>query len=404
MFRERRGCPSIMVNTKHDTTSYENCSYQREIYDGNALHDAFLKSRKGSAWKPQVQKFRMNYLTELASISTDMKNRTYTFSPTSEFILHERGRVRPVVGEQIRDRVAEHSLCDEFLTPLVRPKLVYDNGASLEGKGIDFTRNRLLVHLRKYYAEHKTNDGYILLIDFSKYYDNILHDRLLEMYSDIVYNDTAFWFIEQVLKQSEVDVSYMSEEEFENCLDVLFNSLDYFALGHEVRTGEKFMKKHLNIGSQPAQSSGILYSTPFDNYIKIVKSEKYFGRYMDDSYVIHRDKEHLQELLKELVGVAESLGITINMKKTRIVPLSSYWRYLQIQYSLTDTGRVVRKINPKRLTAMRRKMKKLAPQMQFEPFKDWFYSWFNNHCKIMSKQQRNNMLTLFKEVSELCLS
>ena len=398
-----------MVNAKHDTDTYE-CAfsgrngYQREIFDGNALHEAFLKSRKGSAWKPQVQKFRMNMLSELASISNDLKDRSYEFSPTTEFVLSERGKTRPIVGEHIRDRVAEHSLCDEYLIDAVQPKLIYDNGASVKGKGIGFTRERLLTHLRKYYNENKTNEGYILIIDFSKYYDNILHDRLYEMFSHIVPNDTALWFLEQVLKQSEVDVSYMSDEEFENCLGELFNSLDYFKLGYEVRTGEKFMKKHLNIGSQPAQSSGILYTTPFDNYIKIVKSEKYYGRYMDDSYVIHRSKEHLQELLKELIVVAGELGITINEKKTRIVPLSSYWRYLQIQYSLTETGRIVQKINPKRLTAMRRKMKKLAPNTPYHEFEWWFYAWFRNHYKLMSKLQRNNIINLFKEVSQLCIS
>ena len=35
----------MMVNTKHDTTSYENCSCQREIYDGNALYDAYLRAK-----------------------------------------------------------------------------------------------------------------------------------------------------------------------------------------------------------------------------------------------------------------------------------------------------------------------------------------------------------------------
>lgn len=38
----------MMVNTKHDTTSYENCSCQREIYDGNALYDAYLRAKSGS--------------------------------------------------------------------------------------------------------------------------------------------------------------------------------------------------------------------------------------------------------------------------------------------------------------------------------------------------------------------
>ena len=55
----------MMVNTKHDTTSYENCSCQREIYDGNALYDAYLRAKSGSDWKPQVQRYEMTYLLNL---------------------------------------------------------------------------------------------------------------------------------------------------------------------------------------------------------------------------------------------------------------------------------------------------------------------------------------------------
>lgn len=37
-----------MVNTKHDTTSYENCGYQREIFDGNLLYESFLRAKQNS--------------------------------------------------------------------------------------------------------------------------------------------------------------------------------------------------------------------------------------------------------------------------------------------------------------------------------------------------------------------
>ena len=50
---------SNKVNAKHDTATYECCGYQREIFDGNALYDAFLKAKQGSDWKPQVQKYEM---------------------------------------------------------------------------------------------------------------------------------------------------------------------------------------------------------------------------------------------------------------------------------------------------------------------------------------------------------
>lgn len=390
-----------MVNTKHDTTSYESCGYQREIFDGNSLYDSFKRAKQGSDWKPQVQKFEMTYLLELSRIQSDLKNKTYQFLPATNFIINERGKTRCISGEQVPDRIVKHSLCDEILTPNIRKYLIYDNGASLTGRGIDFTRRRLLVHLRKYYAQHQSNDGYILLIDFSKYYDNIRHDILMEQFKAITDNEHALWLLEKILDRSKVDVSYMSDEEYAVCMTTVFNSLVHDKIDRKLLTGEKFMAKHLNIGDQVAQVAGIAYPMEIDNYIKIVRGIKFYGRYMDDSYVISDSKEKLQETISEIVTIASRIGITVNTNKTRICKLSDYWRFLQVQYSLTDTGRVIQKINPKRLTCMRRKMKKLVSILPPKEFEEWYNSWFRNHYKIMSKKQRENMDTLFQQLKEV---
>lgn len=96
-------------------------------------------------------------------------------------------------------------------------------------------------------------------------------------------------------------------------------------------------------------------------------------------------------------------GITVNVHKTRIVPLDSYWRFLQVQYSLTDTGRIIKKIHPKRLAAMRSKMKKRAPYMLLKEYLDWYNAWFQSYYKIMSRKQRENMDTLRDQLKEECL-
>lgn len=203
------------------------------------------------------------------------------------------------------------------------------------------------------------------------------------------------------VERSRIDVSYMSDEEYEHCLDRLFDSLLYQYMNPKLFTGEKFMGKHLNIGDQVAQTAGISYRIRIDNYVKIVRGVKFYAGYMDDSYAIHESKEFLQELLEDIVEIANELGITVNTRKTRICKLSEHWRFLQVQYSLTDTGRVIQKINPKRLTAMRRKMKKLAPKLTEKEFTDFYKSWFKNHYKIMSKKQRSNMDTLFNQLKEV---
>ncbi len=121
---------------------------------------------------------------------------------------------------------------------------------------------------------------------------------------------------------------------------------------------------------------------------------------MDDSYAIHESKEFLEELLQGIIAVAKELGITVNIRKTRICKLSRLWRFLQVQYSLTDTGRVIQKINPKRLTNMRRKMKKLVHILTEKEFDDWYGSWFRNHYRIMSRLQRENMDTLYNQLKK----
>lgn len=390
----------LMVNAKHDAASYESCGYMREIYDGNSLYDAMRKAAQGSDWKPQVQHFEMTYLLGLAQMQADLRVHRYKFLPSSNFILKERSKTRFISGEQFPDRIVKHSLCDEVLTPSIQKYLIYDNGASQKDKGIDFTRRRLLVHLRQYYQEHGSNEGYILLMDYSKYYDNIRHDELYDRLSKYVQNDTALWLMGEILKRSKVDVSYMTDEEYRICMNEVFNSLEHDKIDRRLLTGEKFMDKHLNIGDQVAQIAGIAYPILVDNYIKIVKGQRYYARYTDDSYVIHESKEVLEELLDEVISVAASIGITVNTRKTRICKLSDFWRFLQIQYSLTETGRIVQKINPKRLTTMRRKMKKLVHILPPQEFDKWYLAWFKNHYKIMSEQQRENLDGLFKRLKE----
>lgn len=394
-----------MVNTKHDTHSYESTKngesgYQREIYNIEVLYEAFQKVKVGSDWKPQVQKFEMNLLTELVNIREELINRTFRFSPTNDFILNERGKTRLISGDSIRDRVVKRALCDEVLIPTIRKYLIHDNGASLKGKGISFTRDRLETHLKQFFLKNGNNEGWILLGDYTKFFDNIEHKRLMNMFRAIIDDELALWLLEKVLEQAQVDVSYMSNLEFADRLNIVFNSLEHQKIDKSLLTGEKYLEKHMNIGDQIAQVAGIFYPHRLDNYIKIVEGVKYFGRYMDDTYVIYEDKEYLIELYKRIEAEALNNGIFINKKKTRICKLSDYWRFLQIQYSLTDTGRIIKKINPKRLVSMRRKLKKLADILNEEDFINYYKAWFKNHYKLMSKIQRENMDKLFYELRE----
>lgn len=87
-----------MVNTKCDTSYYDSRGYQRKIFDGNVLYESKAKAMKGSDWKPQVQRFNMTYLLELSKMQRDLENMEYEFLPTTNFTLHERGKLRRITG------------------------------------------------------------------------------------------------------------------------------------------------------------------------------------------------------------------------------------------------------------------------------------------------------------------
>lgn len=286
--------------------------------------------------------------------------------------------------------------------PAIKDKVIYDNSASQVGKGVDFARRRFKIHLQKYYRHHG-NKGYILRIDFSKYYDNILHDEAYRQLTAVMDDPENMKLLSEIFDSFKVDVSYMTDEEYANSNSVKFDSIQYQTIPRSLKTGEKFMRKSVPIGDQTSQIVGIYYPHRIDNYCKIVKGIKYYGRYMDDIYIIHESKDFLRQTLKEITEMASQIGLHINEKKTQIYRIDKPFHFLQNVYFVTETGRIVEKINKKRLTRMRRKLKKLAEMVKrgerkLDDIQNMYRSWMGAYKKIMSKRQIKNMEQLYADL------
>lgn len=378
-------------------------TYEEILCDANNLYAAYKASIKGSKWKESTQRFMLNFLRYIFEIQDDLINRTLENGPVDEFELQERGKIRPITSIAVRDRIIRHVLCDELLIPKIRKKIIYDNCASLKGRGISMQRKRFEVHLRKYYKLHG-NEGYILFGDFTKFYDNIIHEiakqELLKLFDDDEFID---WLLTIIFDGFKVDVSYMSDEEYKSCMDDVFNKLDYRLIPKQKLTGEKFMAKSVNMGDQLSQAIGIYYPHPIDNYVKYVRSQKFYGRYSDDWYIMSPSKEELMDLLENIKRIAKGLGIHINEKKTRIVRISGTYKFLQIKYTLTDSRKIIKRINPDRVTTMRRKLKKLAVKVEngetvYENVEGMFRGWMGDFYKLLSRQQRTNLIKLYEDL------
>ena len=73
--------------------------------------------------------------------------------------------------------------------------------------------------------------------------------------------------------------------------------------------------------------------------------------------------------------------------------------------SLTDSGKIIKRINPKRVTTMRRKLKKLAvkvknEEISYENVENMFRGWMGGFYKLLSREQRKNLIGLYEDLFE----
>ena len=392
----------------YDSRSYKpyrikNMSLLDNCFSVDNLHESFMDIRKSIHFKYSVQNYRINELREITRFRTAYRNGTFTFSESRPFKLKERGHERLIHPIVFRDRVVIHAFCKYVLLPKLTPYLIYDNCASLKGKGIDKSLDRLRVHLQRYYFRNKTNHGYILKGDCRKFFDNLQHDIILNSMRGIL-DDEEIDFLRLILKENEIDVSYMTDAEYASCMNTVFSSIEYNAHDYP-KTGDRIMRKSVGIGSEASQIIGLFYLHDIDNYIKIVRGFKYYGRYMDDFYIIHEDRQALIDILDELKRRYKAVGLEINNKKTQISRLEKPITFLKTIFILTDTGKIIKRKCADTFKRERIKLKKFAHKldagdMPYNAIDNQYRSWRGNVSRKGYKNYRqvSRMDKLYNEL------
>lgn len=84
---------------------------------------------------------------------------------------------------------------------------------------------------------------------------------------------------------------------------------------------------------------------------------KAYERYMDDGVAISPDIDNLYLCMDGLKIICEKCGLELNLKKTRVIPLRDYYRWLKTRFIITPTGKVVRKMNKDSTKIVRHKLR-----------------------------------------------
>jgi RNA-directed DNA polymerase len=344
-------------------TAPEKMGQYETIYDYRNLLDAAHQCGNGVRWKCSVQTFEINRLRWCSNLQKALKDGSYKSKGFNEFYINERGKMRRIQSVHISERTVQKSLCNNVMKPKIVPKLIYDNSASLKGKGTDFALNRLKCHLERHYRKHGRKGG-VLTIDFKNYFASIDHEKLLALL----------------------------QKEFPD--EGVYNFLSQFVTAFD---------EGLGLGSEISQISAIYLPNEVDHYIKERLHIKGYGRYMDDSYLIHEDIEYLKYCLTQIEKILDRLGITLNRNRTRITPLTQSFIFLKKRVHLEANGSVTFRLTRKNITARRRKMKKLKHKLDegkisMDAIRQSYQSWRGYAEKYNTHNTLRNMDKLYFEL------
>lgn len=311
------------------------------------LYSGLEKCRRNVMWKDSVAGYSINALKNTYKLRQSLLKQTYKIDPYQVFTIHEP-KDRTIMATRIKDRQMQRSLCDNILYPQLTRSFIRDNCACLRGRGVDDALGRMDTHLHRHYRKHGP-DGWVLQCDIKQYFASTRHDVAINAIAKRVDDPRA------VDRAKEIIRSFGSD-----------------GIG-------------IGLGSQVSQLTELAVLDDLDHYIKERLRIKHYIRYMDDFVLIHADKERLVECLGHITEILKDLGLSLN-RKTQIYPLRQGVRFLKWRFILSDTGKVIRKMNPKSISKERRKLRKLKAlvdqgKLDMQRVRENYQSWRANAAR-----------------------
>jgi len=302
------------------TTTYE------ELFTYKNLYKAHMRGRRGKRDKKPLVNFEMETLLHLQELFSQLDRGKYKTDKYHSFIVEEPKR-REIQTLPYANRVVQHVLCDDLLSPYFTARAIADNAACQKGKGMHFALKRFEKMLHDYIRKHGVN-GYFLKCDILKYFPSIPHDKLKETFCSHIADARIRALLENIIDSYHTKKAYLDKY-----------GIPTAGEGDETGRG-------IPIGNQTSQVFGMFYLNVVDRMVKEKLRIKVYSRYMDDFVLLHEDRKVVEYALEEIRKVVTSLGLTFNTK-TQIFPIRNGVSYLGFRFEVTPTGKVIKKIRKK---------------------------------------------------------
>lgn len=270
------------------------------IYDFQHLLSSFYLARSGNRYKDYSCHFDLNLEFNLLKLRYELQNGFYKPSPYTYFIVNYPKK-RHVAAPNFRDRVLQHSLVS-VIEPIFDKIFITDAYACRCNKGTHYAAKRVKKFLQAAHCQKPDEPVYALQCDVRHFFQSISWDILLEL---------IFKRIED-LRVRKLIVTIMTTHQ------AVDENKQPTELPDEVVSPTE--RRGLPIGNLTSQLFANIYLNELDYFIKHRLREKWYGRYMDDFFIMHHDKQHLADIRVEIDAfLQERLKLSLHPNKNTIV-------------------------------------------------------------------------------------
>jgi hypothetical protein len=292
------------------------------------LFRAYYDARKHKRNTRNQLRFEMDLEANLIELYNEIRGRSYRVGPSVCFMV-EHPVKREIFAADFRDRVVHHLLFN-YIAPLFERTFIADTYSCLKNRGTLYGVERLEHHVRSC-SRNYTERCYVLKLDIQGYFMSINRRIMYET-------------IERVMLRMGPRRSNRGGKAWNELLDydlilfllreVVFNdpTENCIMRGSRSKWADLPRSKSLfttpkdcglPIGNLTSQLFSNIYLNDFDHFIKRTLGHRHYGRYVDDFYIIHKDKELLKRHIRDINAyLQEHLGLTLHPKKIYLQEIS----------------------------------------------------------------------------------
>lgn len=279
------------------------------------LYIAYLEARRnGKRATANEQKFEANEMENLVMLRDDLLDKTYKPSRGTAHIIHDPVE-REIFAAPFRDRIVHHWVYDKIYDWWDR-RFIYDSYSCREGKGTLFGIKRLSKMIRSA-SNNYTRPTWVAKMDIQGYFMSINRKKLYDLVIvnlDKQYTGRTYTHEYELLKFAIGEIIFDDPvrgvkrhgwpEKWKNLPDnkSLFCQEEGFGIV---------------IGNLTSQLFSNIFLDQLDRYIKYTLKYKYYGRYVDDFFII-LSEEQLANFKNDVEAIREFLrrmGLTLHPKK-----------------------------------------------------------------------------------------